>query len=84
MRRPHSVYISPYDPQKCRVVDDYRHAIFKSQRRKTLLQTTVRGWHASDDKHFFRPTLMAFQNDGSFYVATGTAIRASSSRQDGK
>ncbi len=30
LRRPHSVYISPYDPQKhVYVVDDYRHAIFK-------------------------------------------------------
>ncbi len=30
LRRPHSVYISPYDPEKSvYVVDDYRHAIFK-------------------------------------------------------
>ena len=29
-RRPHSVFISPYDPEKnVWVVDDYRHAIFK-------------------------------------------------------
>jgi DNA-binding beta-propeller fold protein YncE len=29
--------------------------------------------HASDDKHFYRPTFMAFQTDGSFYVADGYA-----------
>ena len=30
LRRPHSVYISPYDPEKhVYVVDDYRHSIFK-------------------------------------------------------
>src|SRR5688572_9581796 len=41
LRRPHSVYISPYDPQKSvYVVDDYRHAIFKfSNDGKQLLKT---------------------------------------------
>src|ERR1700704_4289746 len=30
LRRPHAVYISPYDPEKnVWIVDDYRHAIFK-------------------------------------------------------
>ena len=29
LRRPHAVYISPYDPEKrVWIVDDYRHAIF--------------------------------------------------------
>jgi peptidylamidoglycolate lyase len=75
-RRPHSVYVSPYDPTKAVwVVDDYRHAIFKfTNDGKTLLQTIgTPNEHASDDKHFYRPTFMAFQVDGSFYVADGYA-----------
>src|SRR5438874_2352896 len=41
LRRPHAVYISPYDPEKrVWVVDDYRHAIFIfSNDGKRLLQT---------------------------------------------
>jgi sugar lactone lactonase YvrE len=73
-RRPHAVYISPYDPQKnVWIVDDYRHAIFKfSNDGKKLLQTigepNVPG---SDDKHFYRPTFMAWLPDGTFFVADG-------------
>jgi sugar lactone lactonase YvrE len=73
-RRPHAIYISPYDPQKnVWIVDDYRHAIFKfSNDGKKLLQTigepNVPG---NDDKHFFRPTFMAWLPDGTFFVADG-------------
>jgi sugar lactone lactonase YvrE len=76
LRRPHSVYISPYDPEKhVWVVDDYRHAIFKfTNDGKKLVQTIGEpNVHASDDKHFYRPTFMAWQPDGSFYVADGYA-----------
>ena len=40
-RRPHAIYISPYDPQKrVFVVDDYRHAVFIfSHDGKQLLKT---------------------------------------------
>lgn len=74
LRRPHSVYISPYDAEKhIWLVDDYRHAIFKfTNDGKTLVQTIGEpNVHASDDKHFYRPTFLAFQPDGSFYVADG-------------
>ena len=37
---------------------------------KTIGEPNV---HASDEKHFYRPTFMAFQTDGSFYVADGYA-----------
>jgi DNA-binding beta-propeller fold protein YncE len=88
LRRPHSVYISPYDPQKnVWVVDDYRHAIFKfTNDGKTLLQTIgVPNEHASDDKHFYRPTFMAWQPDGSFYVSDGYAnTRVVKFDKDGK
>jgi len=78
-RRPHSVFESPYDPQKnVWIVDDYRHAIFKyTNDGKKLLQTIgTPNEHASDDKHFYRPTFMAWQPDGSFYVADGYPTRA--------
>ena len=87
-RRPHSVFISPYDATKAVwVVDDYRHAIFKfTNDGKTLLQTIgTPNEHASDDKHFYRPTFMAWQPDGSFYVADGYAnTRVVKFDKDGK
>jgi NHL repeat len=76
LRRPHSVYISPYDPDKrVWIVDDYRHAIFIfSHDGKRLLQTIGEpNVHASDDKHFYRPTFLAWLPDGTFFVADGYA-----------
>jgi sugar lactone lactonase YvrE len=76
LRRPHAVYISPYDPEKrVWIVDDYRHAIFVfSNDGKRLLQTIGEpNVHAADDKHFYRPTFMAWLPDGTFYVADGYA-----------
>jgi DNA-binding beta-propeller fold protein YncE len=74
LRRPHSIYISPYDSEKhVWLVDDYRHSIFKfTNDGKTLVQTIGEpNVHASDETHFYRPTFMAFQPDGSMYVADG-------------
>jgi hypothetical protein len=76
LRRPHAVYISPYDPEKrVWVVDDYRHAIFIfSNDGKRLLQTIGEpNVHAADGKHFYRPTFLAWLPDGSFFVADGYA-----------
>jgi sugar lactone lactonase YvrE len=76
LRRPHAVYISPYDPEKrVWIVDDYRHAIFIfSNDGKRLLQTIGEpNVHASDDKHFYRPTFLAWLPDGTFFVADGYA-----------
>jgi DNA-binding beta-propeller fold protein YncE len=76
LRRPHAVYISPYDPEKrVWVVDDYRHSIFIfSNDGKRLLQTIGEpNVHAADDKHFYRPTFIAWLPDGSFFVADGYA-----------
>ena len=76
LRRPHAVYISPYDPEKrVWIVDDYRHAIFIfSHEGKQLLQTIGEpNVHAADDKHFYRPTFMAWLPDGTFFVADGYA-----------
>ena len=76
LRRPHAVYISPYDPDKrVWIVDDYRHAIFVfTNDGKKLLQTIGEpNVHAADDKHFYRPTFMAWLPDGTFFVADGYA-----------
>jgi DNA-binding beta-propeller fold protein YncE len=76
LRRPHAVYISPYDPEKrVWIVDDYRHSIFIfSNDGKRLLQTIGEpNVHAADDKHFYRPTFLAWLPDGSFFVADGYA-----------
>jgi len=76
LRRPHSVYISPYDAQKnVYIVDDYRHAIFKfTNDGKQLLKTIgTPNVHGSDATHFYRPTFMAFNTDGSWYVSDGYA-----------
>jgi DNA-binding beta-propeller fold protein YncE len=73
-RRPHAVYISPYDAEKnVWIVDDYRHAVFKfSHDGKKLLQTIgVPNVPGEDNAHFYRPTFMAWQPDGAFYVADG-------------
>jgi NHL repeat len=74
LRRPHAVYISPYDPEKhVWVVDDHNHAIFKfSHDGKQLVQTigTV-GQKGADAAHFNRPTFMAFLPDGTMFVADG-------------
>ena len=73
-RRPHSVFESPYDPQKnVWIVDDYRQAIFKfTNDGKRLLQTIgTLNEPGQDDKHFYRPTFMAWLPDGTFFVADG-------------
>jgi DNA-binding beta-propeller fold protein YncE len=73
-KRPHAVYVSPYDAEKhVWVVDDHTHAVYKfTNDGKTLVQTigtpNVAG---ADGTHFNRPTFMAWMPDGSFYVADG-------------
>jgi DNA-binding beta-propeller fold protein YncE len=73
-RRPHSVFQSPYDPQKdVWIVDDYRHAIFRfSNDGKKLLQTIgTPNMPGTDATHFYRPTFIAWAPNGDFYVADG-------------
>ena len=87
-RRPHSVYINPYDPTKAVwLVDDARHAIFKfSHDGKELLQTlgTVNE-SGEDDKHFNRPTFLAWLPDSTMFVADGYAnTRVVKFDKDGK
>jgi len=73
-KRPHSVYISPYDAQKhVWVVDDHTHAIYKfTHDGKQLVQTIgTPNAPGADATHFNRPTFIAWVPDGSFYVSDG-------------
>ena len=87
-KRPHSVYISPYDPEKhVWVVDDHKHAIYKfTNDGKTLVQTIgTPDMPGADGTHFNRPTFMAWAGDGSFYVADGyNGNRVAKFDKDGK
>ena len=73
-KRPHAVYISPYDAQKrVWIVDDHTHAIYifsndGKQHLQTIGTPNVPG---ADGTHFNRPTFVAWLPDGTFYVADG-------------
>ncbi len=88
MKRPHSVYVSPYDPEKhVWLVDDHMHAIYKfTNDGKQLLQTIgTPEAPGADATHFNRPTFMAWMPDGSFYVADGyNGTRVAKFDKDGK
>ena len=74
--RPHSIYVSPYDPDKhVWIVDDNAHAIFKfTNDGSRLVQTLGTPKEpGNDDKHFNRPTFMAWLPDGTFFVSDGYA-----------
>ena len=73
-KRPHAIYISPYDPQKrVWVVDDHTHSIYIfSNDGKQLLQTIgTPNVPGADGTHFNRPTFIAWLPEGTFFVADG-------------
>jgi DNA-binding beta-propeller fold protein YncE len=73
-RGPHHVKISPYDPDRhVWVVDDNRHQVFKFTNDGKQLALTLgeAGVPGNDDRHFARPTDIAFLPDGTFFVTDG-------------
>jgi peptidylamidoglycolate lyase len=73
-RRPHAIFISPYDPEKhVWVVDDRRHAIFKfTNDGSELVQTIGTPNEPGDDEtHYNRPTFLAWLPDGTMYLTDG-------------
>ena len=88
LRRPHSVYVNPYDPDKyVWLVDDYRQAIFKFTHdgKKLVLTLGEPNVHGNDDKHFYRPTYLAWLPDSTMFVADGYAnTRVVKFDKDGK
>jgi DNA-binding beta-propeller fold protein YncE len=87
-KRPHAVYISPYDAEKrIWIVDDHTHAIYIfSNDGKQLLQTIgTPNVSGADATHFNRPTFIAWAPDASFYVADGyNGTRVAKFDKDGK
>ena len=73
-RGPHKVKISPYDPQRhVWVIDDMRQQIFKfTHDGKRLVMTLGEaGVAGTDEKHFGRPTDIAWLPDGTFFISDG-------------
>jgi hypothetical protein len=73
-RGPHHVKIDPYDPEKhVWVVDDMVHQVFKFTHDGKQLVMTLgeRLTPGNDEKHFNRPTDVAFLPDGTFFVSDG-------------
>ena len=67
-KRPHAVYINPYDADKhVWVVDDHNMALFEfTHDGKQLVKTIgTKGVAGDDDKHFNRPTYLAWLPDGT-------------------
>jgi DNA-binding beta-propeller fold protein YncE len=72
--QPHSIYISPYDPDRhVWVVNRMGHELIKftNDGKKIVQVLGERGVQASDKTHFAQPAGMAFLPDGSFLVADG-------------
>ena len=73
-RGPHRIKISPYDPERhVWVVDDMRHQIFKftNDGKQLVLTLGEAGKPGNDDKHFARPTDVAWLPDGTFFISDG-------------
>jgi hypothetical protein len=73
-RGPHHIKISPYDPEKhVWVVDDMLHQIFEFTHdgKQLVLTLGEKGVKGEDDKHFGRPTDIAWLPDGTFFISDG-------------
>ena len=87
-RGPHRIKISPYDPERhVWVVDDMRHQIFKftNDGKRLVMTLGVAGVEGNDEKHFGRPTDIAWLPDGTFFISDGyTNTRVMKFDKDGK
>jgi hypothetical protein len=73
-RGPHHIKISPYDPERSVwVVDDNRHMVLKvsNDGKRVLMTLGEPGVPGNDDRHFARPTDIAWLPDGSIFVTDG-------------
>jgi DNA-binding beta-propeller fold protein YncE len=73
-RGPHHIKINPYDPEKhVWVVDDMVQQIFEFTHdgKELVLTLGERLKQGDDDKHFGRPTDIAWLPDGTFFVSDG-------------
>lgn len=73
-KRPHAVYINPYDPEKhVWVVEDARCQVyeFTNDGKKLVLTLGTANEPGADAKHFNRPTFLAWLPDSTMFVADG-------------
>jgi len=72
-RGPHKIRIDPHDPERhVWVVDDQRHQILKFTNDGRLVLTLGEpGVAGNDQRHFARPTDIAWLPDGTFFVTDG-------------
>ena len=73
-KRPHAVYINPYDPEKhVWVVEDARCQIyeFTNDGKKIVMTLGTANEPGADAKHFNRPTFLAWLPDSTMFVADG-------------
>ena len=86
--RPHYVAINPYDAEKhVWLVDDQGHAVYEmTNDGKQIVQTLgTPNEPGADDKHFNRPTFLAWLPDGTLFVSDGYAnTRVVKFDKDGK
>ena len=74
LRRAHAIYQSPYDSEKnVWVVDDGGHVVhkFSNDGKRKLLTIGTPDEPGNDEKHFNRPTFLAWLPDGMMFVADG-------------
>jgi len=74
LKRPHAIYINPYDPEKhVWVVENARCQIyqFTNDGKKMVMELGTRNESGADDKHFNRPTSLAWLSDSTMFVADG-------------
>jgi peptidylamidoglycolate lyase len=72
--RPHRIIVSPYDPERhIWLVDDGAQSIYKFTRDGKTLVMTLGEFRVAgnDEKHFGRPTDIAFLPDGTFFISDG-------------
>ena len=72
--RPHRILVSPYDPERhVWLVDDGAHSVYKFTRdgKKLVMQLGEFKVPGDDEKHFNRPTDVAWLPDGTFFVSDG-------------
>jgi hypothetical protein len=73
-RGPHKVKISPYDPEKhVWIIDDMVQQVFEFTHDGKQLAMTLgeKGVQGTDEKHFGRPTDIAWLPDGTFFISDG-------------
>jgi DNA-binding beta-propeller fold protein YncE len=85
---PHSIKISPYDPERhVWVIDESGDQVleFSHDGKQLVMTLGEKGVPGNDDKHFGQPQDIAWLPDGSFFIADGTGnSRVAKFDKDGK